>query len=101
VVTLNGGSLRSESLPDDGFSGSNSFAGSIFLGAAGSTISAQAGSDLILNGPINAGAFDLTVTGTGATVMNGAINGAASATMTKQGTGSLTLNGASTYGGGT
>jgi autotransporter-associated beta strand protein len=96
VVTLNGGTIRAEAS-----SGTNSFAGPIFLNAAGNVISAQTGSALVLSGPINSGGSDLTVTGAGITIINGSINGTAAATLTMQGPGTLILNGANNYGGGT
>jgi autotransporter-associated beta strand protein len=91
-----GGAIRS-----DTNTGTDSFAGSITLIAANNSIGALSGSTLVLNGPINEGAFGLTVSDTGNVTFNNAISGTSTATLTQQGTGTLTLNAANTYGGGT
>jgi autotransporter-associated beta strand protein len=95
-VTLNGGTIASEI-----GSGTDSFAGPITFGAGGNTVAAPSGSTIILNGPINPGDFDLTVTGAGDTTINGLISGTVKATLAKQGQGTLTLTAANMYGGGT
>ncbi|MDR7949208.1 autotransporter-associated beta strand repeat-containing protein [Achromobacter aegrifaciens] len=80
------------------------FAGSGVITAAGGTLRSSA-SQLTVNNPISlalnvpAGTNGLTVTGSNAITLNGAISGSAGATLTKTGSGKLTLGGINTFSG--